>query len=233
MRKLWTNIKKHFEWYWVIVSVMMIIGLSMICYNQINDFIIGNYQPSISQIKKSKQSKANFNYSDTKNLTMSEVIKSRANASKIHTIGVIAVPGVGLSIPIGEGVGNNVLALGAGTMRAGEKMGVGNYALAGHNMAHNSNVLFTPLFYKGKIGMKVYLTDFKKVYTYKICETQTVDPSRVDLTYDTPNQNIVTLIMCNESGDKRVYFRGRLIKTQNINKVRPKIQKDLKSAYKE
>lgn len=49
------------------------------------------------------------------------------------------------------------------------EMGKGNYALAGHNMSNlGPKVLFSPLYYRAKVGQKIYLTDMKNVYTYKI-----------------------------------------------------------------
>lgn len=75
-------------------------------------------------------------------------------------IGKIAVPAVGLKLPIFEGINDNNLLRGAGTMKENEKMGEGNYALAGHHM-NNPDILFSPLA-KAQVGELVYLTDGKK-----------------------------------------------------------------------
>ena len=120
-------------------------------------------------IKKnqSKQSSANYDYSNAQDLSLQTVARARAKKQPINIIGEITVPAIGMTIPIANGVDNTTLALAAGTLRPNMKMGEGNYALAGHNMANGSKVLFSPLYSKSKVGQKVYITDLKNVYEYK------------------------------------------------------------------
>ncbi len=83
------------------------------------------------------------------------------NAQKIHVVGEILVPKSKIHLPIAKGVANETLALAAGTMRADQKMGEGNYPLAGHHMVRK-DILFSPLYFKTKVGDTIYLTNMKK-----------------------------------------------------------------------
>lgn len=86
------------------------------------------------------------------------------NTNRLEVVGEILVPKSSIHLPIGLGVANTTLALAAGTMRQDQKMGKGNYPLAGHHMV-NRHVLFGPLYFKTKVGDNIYLTDLKKKYT--------------------------------------------------------------------
>ncbi len=83
------------------------------------------------------------------------------NTNRLEVVGEILVPKSSIHLPIGLGVANTTLALAAGTMRQDQKMGKGNYPLAGHHMV-NRHVLFGPLYFKTKVGDNIYLTDLKK-----------------------------------------------------------------------
>lgn len=103
------------------------------------------------------------------------------------------------------------MSTGAGTMREDQVMGKGNYPLAGHYMTAKG-VLFSPI-EDTKIGQKVYLTDLKKVYVYRIYMKRVVDPTAVWLVNNTKS-NIVTLITCADGGINRWAVRGKLIQTK-------------------
>ena len=96
-------------------------------------------------------------------------------------------------------------------MRADQVMGKGNYPLAGHYMTAKG-VLFSPL-ENAQVGQKVYITNLKKIYVYKIYMKKKVDPTAVWLVNNT-KQNIVTLITCADGGVNRWAVRGNLIKTE-------------------
>lgn len=204
----------------------------MIFNNQIKSYLVNGYRPQVTRqsIKKNQSKKGNYDFSNVKALNLQTVAKNRASKQNVNIIGTIAIPDIDMSIPIAKGVDNNTLALAAGTMREDQQMGKGNYALAGHNMAHGSKILFSPLYYHAKVGQKVYLTDLNKVYTYKITQREFIDADRVDVV-DNTNDPIITLITCDATGARRLMIRGKLVKTQKFKNAPVKVQKALSSKY--
>lgn len=55
-------------------------------------------------------------------------------------VGAIAIPSVHMYLPILKGLSNDSLSTGGGTMRPDQKMGHGNYPLAGHYMTANGSL---------------------------------------------------------------------------------------------
>lgn len=217
---------------WTAVVILLVASLIMIFNNQIKNYLVNGYRPQVTRqsIKKNQSKKGNYDFSNVKGLNLQTVAKNRANKQNVNIIGTIAIPDIDMSIPIAKGVDNNTLALAAGTMREDQEMGKGNYALAGHNMAHGSKILFSPLYYHAKVGQKVYLTDLDKIYTYKITERKFIDADRVDVVNNT-KEPIITLITCDATGARRLMVRGKLIKTQKFKNAPVKVQKALSSKY--
>lgn len=56
-------------------------------------------------------------------------------------------------------------------------------------------MLFSPL-ERAKIGMKIYLTDKDKIYTYVISNITEVTPEHVEVIDDTPGVKNLTLVTC-------------------------------------
>jgi len=156
-----------------------------------------------------------FNYEKTSQLTPLAVagygIRELTGTSDYGAVGQIRVPAVGLDLPIGIGVGNAVLVRGAGTLKADQRMGQGNYALAGHYMT-TKRLLFSPL-KRVRKGDNVYLTDQRQVYRYQVTRVQVIDRHKVDVIDDVPGKKLVTLITCNSArrGEpKRLVVQGEL-----------------------
>lgn len=217
---------------WTAVVILLVASLIMIFNNQIKSYLVNGYRPQVTRqsIKKNQSKKGNYDFSNVKALNLQTVAKNRASKQNVNIIGTIAIPDIDMSIPIAKGVDNNTLALAAGTMREDQQMGKGNYALAGHNMAHGSKILFSPLYYHAKVGQKVYLTDLNKVYTYKITQREFIDADRVDVV-DNTNDPIITLITCDATGARRLMIRGKLVKTQKFKNAPVKVQRALSSKY--
>ena len=224
---------KKKEWLrWTAVVILLMISVVLIFNQQIKYYLVGSYKPEVTQqtVKQNRQKKANYDFSDVQDLNLQSVAKARAKKQAINVIGVISVPAIKMSVPIAKGVDNTTLALAAGTMREDQQMGQGNYALAGHNMAHGSRILFSPLYYDAKVGQKIYLTDLDRVYEYQISERKYIDASRVDVVNDTP-QKIVTLITCNKTGSRRLMIRGKYVKSMKFKQAPQSVQKSLSKGY--
>jgi sortase A len=212
--------------------VVIVISLGLIFNQQVKDFLVDHYQPAVSRktIQQNKQKKGDYDFSNVKSLDLKTVAQARLNKQKINVIGEISIPAIKMNLPIAKGVTNLTLALAAGTMRDDMVMGKGNYALAGHNM-HTKNILFTPLYRKSKVGQKIYLTDLKHVYQYKIYKRTFIAATRVDVVNDTPNRNIITLITCDAHGKNRLLVRGKLQKTMKFNDAPKTVQKQLSAKF--
>src|SRR5699024_8193957 len=78
-----------------------------------------------------------------------------ASVNYDYMVGEIYMPDVDMRLPILEGVSNENLWVGAGTMKPGQRMGEGNYAFAGHHMWDESQ-LFTPI-KNSEIGDHAYV----------------------------------------------------------------------------
>lgn len=172
---------------------------------------------SIQQAKRAARDKtAPFNYAKTAQLNPVSVagygLQELVGGSTYGAIGQLRVPAVGLDLPIGVGVKNTVLVRGAGTLKADQQMGQGNYALAGHYMTAQ-RLLFSPL--KGvRRGDSVYLTDKRQVYRYRVTGVRVVDRHQVDVIDDVPGKKLVTLVTCasaRRGEPKRLVVRGTLV----------------------
>lgn len=213
-------------------SVLLLLFAILLLFSKpLKRAIIGSYQPTITAktTKKAEQASGNFNYHDAKQPSYSDILKARQHASDIATVGVIAIPSIKVYLPIGKGVANNVLALAAGTMRADQKMGQGNYALAGHNM-NDAKTLFSPVYNYAQPGQKIYLTNFRKVYVYQITNKQTIDPTQVEVTYNT-DKPIITLITCNLEGTKRICVQGKLVQEYQYKQASKAVKQVLAHDY--
>ncbi|MBM7617196.1 sortase A [Weissella uvarum] len=211
--------KKRRWWSTVLYVVLIIIALGLIFHNQIAAFSISQFQPKVTQksVEKGQKDKKNANYDWTKvnTLDSQQLLKARANAGKVNFIGYVSVPAIGLSVPIANGVSDTVLSLGAGTLNENQKMGQGNYALASHFIQGESGkkLLFSPIYYHGKKGQKIYLTDMKRVYEYKTTSYRTVKPTDVQVADPVPGRKMITLITCDYTAERgRVIMQGDLTK---------------------
>lgn len=221
------------KWAWRIVfTVLILVSVGLIFNEQIKNYLVNSYTPKVSQstVQKNKNKSANYDFSKVKSLDFQTVAKARMNKQKVHVIGVIAIPSIKMSIPIAKGVSNEVLALAAGTMREDMSMGEGNYALAGHHM-RNKKILFSPLYEKAKVGQKIYVSDMKHVYQYKLTQRKFIKATRVDVVNDTPTKKIITLITCDATGTNRLMIRGNLTKVMNFKDAPKSVQHDLSTKY--
>ena len=215
--------------------LLVLVSLALIFNQQIKYYLVGSYRPTITKtlVQKNQQKQVNqkdCDCSQTKDLNFQAVAKARANKQAVNIIGEISIPAIKMTIPIATGVSNTTLALAAGTMRPDQQMGQGNYALAGHNMAHGSKILFSPLYYHAKVGQKVYLTDMKHVYTYRIYERKFILATRVDVVNDTP-EKILTLITCDATGANRLMVRAKYEGKVAFDQAPKHVQQALSSKY--
>ena len=209
----------------ILAGFLILLSIALIFNAKIRDiFMVWNtnkYQ--VSQVSKEKleenqDTEGNFDFDSVKAISSEAVLSSQWDAQQLPVIGGIAIPEVEINLPIFKGLDNVNLFYGAGTMKPNQKMGEGNYSLASHHIftAENaSQMLFSPLV-NAKEGMKIYLTDKEKVYTYVIREVKHVTPDRVDEIEDREGIKEITLVTCVDyNATERIIVKG------DFKKVKP------------
>ena len=202
----------------ILAGFLILLSLALIFNAQIRDiFMVWNtnkYQVSQvtkEKIEENKEAEGNFDFDSVKSISSEAVLAAQWDAQQLPVIGGIAIPEVEINLPIFKGLDNVNLFYGAGTMKANQKMGEGNYSLASHHIftAENaSQMLFSPLV-NAKAGMKIYLTDKDKVYTYEIREVKHVTPDRVDEIEDRDGIKEITLVTCVDyDATERIIVKG-------------------------
>ena len=191
-----------------------------------------NYDISTTTKKdlaKNKEKKGNFDFNSVEPITTKAVAQSQldGSAENLPMIASIAVPSVSICLPIFNGLSNEGLLYGAGTMTADQEMGKGNYALASHR-SDNPELLFTPL-ERLTTGDKIYLTDLTNVYTYEAKVIEKVPPEHTEVIDPVEGEKMVTLVTC---GD--LYAVTRLVVQGKLVDERPMkdISKEAAEAFK-
>ncbi|MCT3584022.1 class A sortase [Levilactobacillus brevis] len=225
--------KKHrWRWLWIVLFIFLLaISLALIFNEQIKNWLISSYQPRISRksVQSNQKKKASYDFSKVKSLDFSTVANARWNTADIHVVGEILMPQSKVHLPIAKGISNEVLALTAGTMRPDQKMGEGNYPLAGHHMT-SQTILFSPLYWKTRVGQKIYLTDAKRVYEYQVSVRKFIPATDVQVIAQT-KQKLVTLITCDATGANRLMIRGKYVKQMAYKDAPTSVQKGFHGSF--
>ena len=227
----------------VLAGFLILLSLALIFNSKIRDiFMVWNtnkYQ--VSQVSKEKleenqDTEGNFDFDSVKAISSEAVLSAQWDAQQLPVIGGIAIPEVEINLPIFKGLDNVNLFYGAGTMKRDQVMGKGNYSLASHHIftAENaSQMLFSPLS-RAKNGMKIYLTDKDKVYTYVIHEVKHVTPDRVDEIDDRSGVDEITLVTCVDyDATERIIVKGDLKEEKDYSQTPEEILTAFNQPYKQ
>ena len=227
----------------ILAVFLILLSLVLIFNAQIRDiFMVWNtnkYQVSQvtkEKIEENKETEGNFDFESVKSISSEAVLAAQWDAQQLPVIGGIAIPEVEINLPIFKGLDNVNLFYGAGTMKANQKMGEGNYSLASHHIftAENaSQMLFSPLV-NAKAGMKIYLTDKDKVYTYEIREVKHVTPDRVDEIEDREGVKEITLVTCVDyNATERIIVKGDFKEVKAYSETSDDILSAFNQPYKQ
>ncbi|WMB30180.1 class A sortase [Streptococcus didelphis] len=216
----------------LLVVILFLIGLGLLFNKPIRNTVIAwnsnKYQVtkiSKETIEKNKEAKGTFDFASVQSVSTDSVINAQMASQQLPVIGGIAIPDIGINLPIFKGLGNVELMYGAGTMKENQVMGGdNNYALASHHifgLAGSSKMLFSPL-EKAQKGMPIYLTDKEKIFRYDVTSVESVLPERVDVINDTPGQKEITLVTCTDlEATERIIVKG-VLKEEIDFKTAPK-----------
>ncbi|HEM3635955.1 TPA: class A sortase [Streptococcus suis] len=225
----------------LLTVVLILISLVLIFNTSIRNFIIGwntnKYQISnvtTEDIEKNKQAETTFDFDQVQSISTEAILAAQWDAQRLPVIGGIAVPELGINLPIFKGVFNTSLMYGAGTMKENQEMGKGNYALASHHIfgvTGAADVLFSPLD-RAKNGMKIYITDKTNVYTYVIDSVEIVSPESVYVIDDVEGRTEVTLVTCTDyNATQRIIVKGVLESTTPYNETAKDILDSFNKSY--
>ncbi len=201
----------------LLVFLLLCTSFTLICSEQIINAMLHDRSTAMqvenfaaAQIQSNIEERRNFIAEDVTIPTVNEVVQEAWNVNDRDVIGGIAIPDVGISLPVFEGITKAGLMVGAGTMKAGQIPGYGNYSLAGHHMK-DSSLLFGPLINLAP-GSYIYITDLEYVYRYEVTEKKIIHQSETEV-LDEQDRPVITLITCNISGvhtNERLMVRGEL-----------------------
>ncbi|HEM3623575.1 TPA: class A sortase [Streptococcus suis] len=236
-----TKKKKGRLWRNLLAFVLIIISLALIFNTSIRNLIIGwnsnKYQianVTTEEIEKNKQAESTFDFEQVQAVSTEAILQAQWEAQQLPVIGGIAVPDLGINLPIFKGVGNTSLMYGAGTMKETQEMGKGNYSLASHHIfgvTGAADVLFSPLD-RAQNGMKIYITDKSNVYTYVIDSVEIVSPESVYVIDDVEGRTEVTLVTCTDYyATERIIVKGVLESSTPYADASEEIQKAFSQGY--
>lgn len=138
-----------------------------------------------------------FDFSAIDDISETGTLLSLDKINRKSIIGQIVIPSVDMNLVLLRGTTNANLLAGAGTMKPNQKMGEGNYAIAGHYAKRG--VLFGDLTNVNKNAI-VRITDKTTIFEYKVYGSKSVSPERVELIDDLEAENhgkpILSLMNC-------------------------------------
>lgn len=211
--------------YNIIIAILLIASIVLLLDRPIKNYLLKDANENVveqlkntnvDEIKDNEKKEASYNFDDIKSINSIDLAKVTKNKPKVPSIGEISIPELQMNLPITKGVSNESMLVSAGTLRANQEMGVGNYTLASHySNASNETLLFSPL-KRAKTGMNIYLTNGEYIYQYELTEIFIVSPERVDV-LDNTNEPIITLVTCEDlNASSRRIVRGKLVNKTHV-----------------
>ena len=208
----------------VFAVLLIVFGLILIISPRIKDTVVENtventveiiadYTPE--KIKENEQNEeAEFDFSIVEDISVTGTLMSTNKVNKDLLVGQLVIPRVDMNIPIFKGINNSNLLAGSATMRKDQKMGTGNYPLAGHYMKEK-DVLFGSLM-DVKEGDIIRVTDKETIFEYLTYEVKVVPDTALyiidDAEADKIGKPIISLMTCYYSSNtgKRYFVMGEL-----------------------
>lgn len=206
-------------------------GIILIFLPQINAFFIEqrthenleiiNEIPS-ADLQSNLNKESSFDFDLIDEISTSALAQTSGNIDPSLHVGRLYIPTINLNLPVYNGVTNDILNAGAGTMRPGLAMGEGNFPIAGH-YAHTKNVLFADLTAL-EVNDEIYLTDNETIYEYRVYETKIVEPTEVhwieDAVAKEHGKPIISLMNCyyvdGQNTDDRFFVFGELVEVHSV-----------------
>jgi len=213
--------KKHHMLSTVILILVFIIGLSVMLYPTVSNYInsltqskmITGYNNDVSLLNGEEYSKIwndalEYNDSLLDNTTRfvpseddSKIYNSCLNVGGNGVMGYIEIEKIGVNLPIYHGVSEAVLQVGAGHIEGSSLPvgGIGTHCIISGHRGLPSAMLFTDLD-KLEIGDVFIINILDETLTYEINLIQTVEPDQVDSLQIDKEKDLCTLVTCTPYG---------------------------------
>lgn len=206
-------------------------GFILLLLPMINQWHIGNRTEKNHDValnmpaeimKENMNTEAEFDFDSIEEITTSGTWLSPDMIDPSLIIGRLFIPSIDANLTVFNGLTNQILHAGVGTMRPDLAMGEGNFPIAGH-YSRNKDVLFGNLT-AVEIGDEIFLTDNETVYEYRVYETRKVLPAESEWIRDDVAEEhgkpIISLMNCYyENGVNsgyRYFVFGELVDTHPI-----------------
>lgn len=212
-------------------TALITIGILLLLSPRITSWWIGHRsKQNVSEIEEiSAQTlqdnlagESDFDFDAIEEISPTGALLDGSAVDKSLIVGRLFIPSIDLNLTVYNGVTNQILNAGVGTMRPNLTMGEGNFPIAGH-YASNKDVLFADLT-SVAIDDEIFLTDNDKIYEYRVYDTKIVNPSEIEWIYDEVAEErgkpVISLMNCyyvngRNSGDRYFVF-GELVDVKDI-----------------
>lgn len=172
---------------------------------------------SAEKLQDNLKTEAEFDFDSILEISPSQTFSSSNKIDEDLILGRLLIPSIDLNLTLYNGVTNEILHAGLGTMRPGLQMGEGNFPIAGH-YSRNKNALFGNLTAL-ELGDFIYLTDNNQVYEYQVYDTKVVKPTELewieDQVAEEHGDSVISLMNCyyvdGKYTDNRFFVFGELV----------------------
>lgn len=176
-------------------------------------------------LKENLASESEFDFDSILEISPSQTFLAANQIDESLLLGKLLIPSIDLNLAVYNGVTNQILHAGVGTMRPNLEMGKGNFPIAGH-YASNKDALFGDLTAVA-IGDSVYLTDNDQLYEYKVYDTKIVEPTEIEWIQDDVAEKhgepIISLMNCyyvdGKNTDKRYFVFAELVDSHDADEI--------------
>jgi len=176
----------------------------------------------IKENEEKEQPEEIFDFEQVDEISPTATFLDNRPIDKSLLIGQLVIPSLDMNLCIFKGTTNYNLLRGLGTMKPDDKMGKGNYTLAGHNNG-DRKLLFGALM-DIKKGAIVRITDKTNIYEYKIYETKVADSTSLELLENSEAEKvgkpIISLMTCDKGTwtSNRFFALGKFVKKYKYDK---------------
>ncbi|MGG5370181.1 class C sortase [Enterococcus sp. AZ196] len=224
LRRLFTMTKVYF----ILIFVAMLTVLAVAAYGYVQmqeDTSLGavdvGQEEQLSTFNLDKVNRANYAEKQIASVNVASYAQARGNSYETTNnwgIGKLQIPKVEIDLPVLAGLANENLLTGAATYRADQQLGKGNYVLLAHNIFEQDVLLHR--IKQLALGDKMYITDFKDIYTYDVSLNQVVEETEVSYIEEKTEDGRQTLTLLRCEGDIGTIYRrvvqGKLSDVQPI-----------------
>ncbi|MBO0458335.1 class A/C sortase [Enterococcus hulanensis] len=225
--------------YFVLIFLAMLSILSVAAYGYVQmqeDTSLGTVdvgqEEQLNTFNLDKINRANYAEKQIASVNVANYAQARSNSYETTNnwgIGKLQVPKVDIDLPVLAGIANENLLTGAATYRVDQQLGKGNYVLLAHNIFEQDVLLHR--IKKLTVGDKMYITDFKDIYTYDVSLNKVIEETEVSyvdsVTKD--GKQTLTLLRC-EGNIGTIYRRvvqGKLSSVQPIETASTQLLKEV------